>query len=55
VLAGIVIHGYRVYRIREPAGWLAGGNFALDAIDPSTPQDFCDLLCVPDNKRVPVR
>ena len=38
---------YRVQRIVEPRGILAGGQVALEPFDPRRPPEFCDVLCSP--------
>jgi len=53
LLDRIVRHGYRVYRISETRGVLAGGRFELTPMVASEIVEPCDALCVPDERSIP--
>jgi FkbM family methyltransferase len=48
LLARVAEHGYRIHRIREPRGLLAGGRFELTRVSPEDVINSCDVLCVPE-------
>jgi FkbM family methyltransferase len=53
LLSRIEEHGYRVYRIREARGVLAGGGVEVSLVSPSSSLDSCDILCVPPERPLP--
>lgn len=55
VLPRITRHDYRVFRLGEAEGLLRGEQYVLTEIDPAVAQEFCDLVCVPTEERIPLR
>jgi len=54
LLGRIVSHDYLVYRLWERRGLLNGGMVRLELVDPRREIDFCDVVCVPGERRLPL-
>jgi FkbM family methyltransferase len=45
--------GYRIYRVDAERSLLGRGQFALTTLEESVELGFCDVLCVPESRKLP--